>query len=253
MSISWDELPTDATMIHQPHFAPWPGYFARALAARHLVVLDNVQFRKNYFQNRTLIFTRSGNARWLTLPVKRSRLGTQVREMSIAPTFNLKSMSRRLGAEYGLAPCYAQTWPNIVRDIEAFRPNLMAVNVQIISDVLREISRIRMVNETVIDYASSFTNSDDRTQRLVDICSGLNVATLILGSDAIRAHDVPRLWLSGIRIFEQQYVGSSAVRGWSMRPSAELSPGVAIHHYAALHGWESVTRAFDNWRFIEHG
>lgn len=54
--------------IHQPEHLPWLGFFHKADQADVLVLLDSVQYRKNYFQNRNRILGVSGPM-WLTVPV----------------------------------------------------------------------------------------------------------------------------------------------------------------------------------------
>src|SRR6266849_5030111 len=70
--------------IHQPHYLPWLGYFAKWAAADLFVFLDTVQYEKNGWQNRNRIKTRDG-PRWLTAPV-RARLGTAIRDVMIDTT-----------------------------------------------------------------------------------------------------------------------------------------------------------------------
>jgi hypothetical protein len=41
--------------IHQPEHLPWLGFFNKIDQADLFVLLDVVQFRKNYFQNRNRI------------------------------------------------------------------------------------------------------------------------------------------------------------------------------------------------------
>ena len=53
---------------HQPNFAPWLGFFDKAVAADVLVLLDTVQFIKRGYQNRTRIKSSTG-PQWLTVPV----------------------------------------------------------------------------------------------------------------------------------------------------------------------------------------
>ena len=62
--------------IHQPHYLPWLGYFAKWASADLFVFLDTVQYEKNGWQNRNRIKTPDG-PRWLTVPVK-ARLGMTV-------------------------------------------------------------------------------------------------------------------------------------------------------------------------------
>tara|TARA_B100001059_G_scaffold231633_1_gene267810 strand:+ start:5584 stop:6288 length:705 start_codon:yes stop_codon:yes gene_type:complete len=56
--------------IHQPEHMPWLGFFNKAFNCDIFVILDNVQFRKNYFQNRNQIISPcNGNSIWLTVPL----------------------------------------------------------------------------------------------------------------------------------------------------------------------------------------
>lgn len=54
--------------VHQPQYLPWLGYFDKILRADVFVLLDNVQFKKNEWQNRNKIKTAQG-WQWLTVPV----------------------------------------------------------------------------------------------------------------------------------------------------------------------------------------
>ena len=55
--------------IHQPEHLPWLGFFNKADQADLLVLLDVVQYRKDYFQNRNRILNQHGPI-WLTVPVR---------------------------------------------------------------------------------------------------------------------------------------------------------------------------------------
>lgn len=68
--------------IHQPEHMPWLGFFDKVSGADLFVILDNVQFRKNYFQNRNRIKTADGSS-WITVPVNRS-IETLINEVRIA-------------------------------------------------------------------------------------------------------------------------------------------------------------------------
>lgn len=54
--------------IHQPMYLPWCGLFDRISRCDIFVLLDNVQYSKNYFINRNKIKTPSGWS-WITIPV----------------------------------------------------------------------------------------------------------------------------------------------------------------------------------------
>ena len=55
--------------IHQPEHLPWLGLFNKIAKAETFVLLDTVQFEKNYFQNRNRIMGTSGEAQWIGIPV----------------------------------------------------------------------------------------------------------------------------------------------------------------------------------------
>ena len=57
--------------IHQPEFAPWLGYFHKMHSADVYVFLDNVQFKKRYFENRNYLRDSTKDEKvWLTIPVE---------------------------------------------------------------------------------------------------------------------------------------------------------------------------------------
>ena len=53
--------------VHQPQYLPWLGYFDKMAKADIFCYLDNVQYKKNEWQNRNRIKTAQG-WQWLTVP-----------------------------------------------------------------------------------------------------------------------------------------------------------------------------------------
>lgn len=70
--------------IHQPEHLPWLGFFHKIGLADTYLILDNVQYRKNYFQNRNKIRT-NNNWEWITVPV-RNRFGQMIKDTVIDDT-----------------------------------------------------------------------------------------------------------------------------------------------------------------------
>ena len=54
--------------IHQPEHLPWLGLFNKIAKAKKFVILDSVQYEKNYFQNRNRILGTNG-VQWISIPV----------------------------------------------------------------------------------------------------------------------------------------------------------------------------------------
>ncbi len=68
---------------HQPSYLPWLGFFHKMIISDVFVILDQVQYQKNYFTNRNKIKTAQGYA-WLTIPVLTSgHLEKTISEMQI--------------------------------------------------------------------------------------------------------------------------------------------------------------------------
>ena len=99
--------------IHQPEFAPWLGFFDKARLVDCLVLLDDVQFRKNYFHNRNRVRTAQGWS-WMTVPIARSGLEMQINEVTIASDQNFswrEKIERTVEQAYSKAPAYKMLMP----------------------------------------------------------------------------------------------------------------------------------------------
>lgn len=74
--------------IHQPQTYPWLGYFAKIIQADIFIFFDDVQFKKNEWQNRNRIKTDRGWM-WLTVPVIHN-FGQRINEVQIDNKQNWK-------------------------------------------------------------------------------------------------------------------------------------------------------------------
>jgi len=77
--------------IHQPEHFPYMGFFQKLSNADIYVILDNVKFRKNYFQNRNLIINKFGKDEWLSIPVKKSSNSSLIKDVEICNETNWRS------------------------------------------------------------------------------------------------------------------------------------------------------------------
>src|SRR5579872_7244037 len=71
--------------VMQPYFMPYAGYFRLMAAADIFVVYDCVQFPKGGWVHRNRLPDEKGNLRWLTLPIQRPSLGTQIKSLAFLP------------------------------------------------------------------------------------------------------------------------------------------------------------------------
>lgn len=95
--------------IHQPNFLPWLGFFHKLCCAQVFVLLDNVPYTKNGYQNRVKIRSAQGE-QWLTVPVlTKGRFGQLTNEVPIDTTHHWQRIHLRTWrTNYHRAPYYDQ-------------------------------------------------------------------------------------------------------------------------------------------------
>ena len=102
--------------IHQPEHMPWLGFFNKAVNSDIFVLLDTVQFEKNYFQNRNKIMSnKNPTGEWITVPVEKGRHTDLICEKKIA--FNAKTKNKylcKIHKAYNSHPFYV----DIIGDIK---------------------------------------------------------------------------------------------------------------------------------------
>ncbi len=70
--------------IHQPEHFPYMGFFQKISSADIYVVLDNVKFRKNYFQNRNKFLNKRGEEEWFTVPVHKKANSMLIKDVPVS-------------------------------------------------------------------------------------------------------------------------------------------------------------------------
>ncbi len=126
--------------IHQPEHLPWLGFFDKVRQAEVFVLLDHVQFRKRYFQNRNRIRGEDGTL-WVAVPVQvKGRYTQPINEVRIDNGGNRRWRQK---CWRSLTTCYEPApW---FRDHAPFFEQLYR----------REWERLVDLNEAIIQYLFS--------------------------------------------------------------------------------------------------
>jgi len=151
--------------IMQPTFLPWAGYFNLMSQVDNFILLDDVQLEKQSWQTRNLLLL-NGEAKWVSLPVKRLNLSQSIRETEFLDSSRWSSkLMRSFQQNYGKHIHY--TAARDVIDLLEFQPGdtLSSFNEK----VIRETAK-RLGIRAHIHRAGDLTVSGTRSARLISIC-----------------------------------------------------------------------------------
>lgn len=186
--------------IHQPQYLPWCGYFDKMDKADVFCYLDNVQFKKNEWQNRNRIKTAQG-WQWLTVPVL-YKFPEKIQEVTINNNANWRHKHLlSLVANYSRSPFFSD-YIGIFKDVYAVEWELLAkLNIQLVEE-LRKLLKI----ETKTVVASEMELSEDPTERLIDVCLNVGADTYFSGPGGADYMDMGKFAKQGIKVQFQRFV-----------------------------------------------
>lgn len=180
--------------IHQPETYPWLGFFNKMMLADEYVILDNVQFRKNYFQNRNQFLTRQGSV-FLTIPVdfKNHKI---IKDITIKYDTNWQSKHlNTIKQSYGKSK-YFDLHISFFEMLYSQRfDHLIDFNMTIIKYV-REIFHI----SSPLLKASALSVEGSSTELLLNICTERGASVYISGRDGRNYLDMTLFTNAGVKV-----------------------------------------------------
>ena len=187
--------------IHQPHFLPWIGYLNKAVNSDIFVWLNSVQYRKNYFQNRTLIKNTNEQPLWLTLPVH-SKLGMNIDAVKIAGGSWRQKIQKTVGQCYSKTAHFAECWPTLAAALGRATDSLDSVNYETFTAMLEllGIPGVRILRANCLDV-----ESPDPTVRLAHMCAKLGATRYIAGRGGRNYLRVAEFEKLGIEVIWQDF------------------------------------------------
>ncbi len=190
-------------VITQPTYLPWIGYFDLIAQADVFIVLDDVQFEKQSWQQRNRIKTAAG-LHWLTVPVKfRGRLNQLIREVEIREPGFWRDHVRAIELAYRRATSFENYFP-VVSDIlqRLSDGKLLDLNISLLRWLLEEFNI-----KTPMLSASSLGLTGKRTEHLANLCQAVGAKEYLspLGASAYLLHEGDLLLQRGIEVRFQNY------------------------------------------------
>jgi len=186
--------------VHQPQFLPWLGYFDKIDRADVFVLLDNVQFKKNEWQNRNKIKTAQG-WQWLTVPVL-YRYPELINEVTINNRVNWQHKHKQaLVSNYKKAP-YFEMVTNMLGDIFSSPWEYIS---QLNSAVVKTTARALGI-DTQIYIASELEEfPQDPDERLVAITKYFGAGTYLAGIGGKGYMNLETYKKNGIEVIFQDF------------------------------------------------
>ncbi|MDH7571256.1 MAG: WbqC family protein [Armatimonadota bacterium] len=206
---------------HQLHYLPWLRYYHKIAAADVFVLLDDIQFEKNGWQNRNKIKGPQG-ALCLTVPVQ-DAYRQPINAVQIAanePRWAQKHW-RSLQQHYARAPFFA-LHADFFRNLYA-RPweSLAAV-----SDAILQYTLQALEIQTPVIRSSQLNVPGHATERLAALCRAVGADTYLSGAYALQAYlDAEALRRAGVRLLFQQW---SCPTYRQLYPAAGFVPDLSI-------------------------
>lgn len=151
--------------IHQPEHFPYMGYFQKMKAADIFVILDNVNYRKNYFQNRNKFLNKNEVEEWFTIQVEKGATSKHIKDVKVVDGPWRKKIVKKLEQNLGVNLKHIYDYDN-----------LMDINIQSI-EYCRDILNI----QTPIVYASDLNVNGTKSELLANLVKQMNGTTYLSG------------------------------------------------------------------------
>lgn len=186
--------------VHQPQYLPWLGYFDKIDRADIFVLLDNVQFKKNEWQNRNKIKTADG-WQWLTVPVM-YRFPQMINEVEINNKERWQHKQRQtLVSNYKRASCW--------NFLEVFFEDLLQSHWQTISQlniyVVKKLVEILGIKTPLFIASEMEQLPEDPDERLIAITKYYGADTYLAGSGGRDYMNMEKYEENGIKVVYQDY------------------------------------------------
>jgi hypothetical protein len=190
---------------HQPSYIPWLGYLDKLAKADLFVVMDDLQYEAQNFQNRNRVKLNSGTA-WLTVPLLAGAQSDTIVEKRIQNTSSPKEHWQRrtwvtLETHYRRAPHWSDHADEL-KDVYS-RPweSLVELDLHML-----ELAKRWLGITTPIVRSSALALTGYKTERILDMCRKLGATSYLSGSGGSTGYlDDERLGRAGIGCVWQHF------------------------------------------------
>lgn len=167
--------------IHQPEHLPWPNFFRKLASSDLFVMLDSVQFRKNYFQNRNKLLRRDGVPFWITAPISRFPSDTKICDIRLSNDQSWRSgYIRKITAAYQATEGMGFLGEDLMKIVRESDDSLASLNLALIELLMQKLGI-----KTPIVRSSSLEPTGSKSDLNLDICRKLGATSYLAGEGSI--------------------------------------------------------------------
>ena len=165
---------------HQPSYLPWLGYLDKVAKADVFVVMDDLQYEAQNFQNRNRVKLNNGVG-WLTVPLERGHQSDRICDKRIQNgCSNPKEHWQRriwnsLAIHYRRAPHFARYASDLEEVFQRSWTHLLDLDLHIL-----ELARRWLSITTPVVLASSLGLAGEKTERILDLCRKVGARACLL-------------------------------------------------------------------------
>ena len=190
--------------IHQPNFFPWLGFFDKIARADIFILLDHVQMPKTggTWTNRVKLLFSDNEARWITVPIKRSYHGFQkINEIHINHSIPWqKKILKTLWANYSRTTYYSQIKAYLEPLIFNDTNNLADFNISTIMDIVRNLGL-----PPRIIRSSKFNVQNTSNEMLIALVKAVGGTTYLCGGGSSVYIDENKFLKADIELIFQNF------------------------------------------------
>lgn len=190
--------------IHQPEHLPWLGLFNKIAKADVFVILDSVQYEKNYFQNRNRILGTNG-VQWISIPVsnKGHMDGSIAKTLIATDPKNIKWKEKYLQTikqSYGKYPFFNDVYPLLEEAINTNTEYFCEINIAIIKAFCDKLD----IHPEYI-RSSELNVNGLKSDLILDICKEVKADLYIAGPSGRDYLDMQSFKDAGIEVKFNDY------------------------------------------------
>lgn len=194
-------IPMNVT-IHQPEHLPWLGLFHKISLSDVFLVLDNVQYRRRYFQNRNKIRTNKG-WQWVIVPLEKDDRDELL--IKDAKVFNEESRWKKSNLEtirqnYSKAAYFKLYWDQFAEIYDRDYALLTDLNMALLRFVFAQLG----IN-LQIKFASSLNVTGEKGELMFNLCAAMGARTYVSGISGREYLDLKKFKDNGIDVIIQEF------------------------------------------------